>query len=70
MNVGKDEAVCWCLVGALIAVAWPSIIEQEVAREQLQISAGTPYLATWQDDRTHSEVIDLLDRTIERMVRT
>lgn len=66
------QAVCWCLKGALSVAAtaccmgdeFEPLMDAEVLLEKLL--GGRP-VALWQDEtqRTHEEVIALLDRAIE-----
>lgn len=63
----SKKAVCWCLRGAAVKVAggFAAAADAECLIEGL-LPNGSP-IAPWQDDeeRTHAEVLALLDKAIE-----
>lgn len=65
-----ERADKWCLIGAIgvISTYIPPTIRNkavEAAITQLRL-AGAKRIVDYNDSHTHSEVIDLLDRAIER----
>ncbi len=65
-----DQACCWCASGAVYAIDdyWD---EHNDALEELRISCnecyGDRYIAAFNDNHTHAEVLALFDITIARL---
>lgn len=70
----SEEAVCWCLIGSLHKVS-PGNTDKDIRRritalEALRVSIGPKdpaYVASFNDTVQHSDVINLLDSTIENL---
>lgn len=70
----EEDAVCWCLTGALFCTTRKLIPEESPKRLQLECQvivalekvADTPALEAWNDapGRTQAEVLRLLDKAI------
>lgn len=71
--VNSVEATCWCLEGACLLKA-PSVVVFRKVIESLAVEIGEisppdiSFVVEWNDreGRTHQEVLELLDRTIEK----
>jgi hypothetical protein len=63
----SNRACCWCVAGAISAVAQTSD-DWSAARDALSLVIPGGGLITWADDpkRTHAEVLAGFDRAIER----
>jgi hypothetical protein len=69
-----EEGSCWCLAGGMSYVS-DGFIQYSSLRKALCDTLGlgefgaTTDLLAWNDDknRTHAEVLDLIDKTIERL---
>jgi hypothetical protein len=65
--MGRDEATCFCVIGA-IAYIYGDCPEGTVGkrsllmRKKVEFEANTCYLASWNDapERTHEEVLDVV----------
>lgn len=70
VNETDRSAVCWCLFGAIGRVAWRE--EEEVSRYLCRAGSSGPgpgEITLWNDapERTHADVLALLDRAIKEV---
>lgn len=62
-----NDAICWCLVGALERIVGDGDHANPLLRWlRMELPAGEMSVSKWNDKRgrTHAEVLDLLDRVI------
>lgn len=68
VHSGSRSAVCWCLGGAVFR-AEEDVIAMMGALDALEAEAGQSPIGVWNDapERTHAEVVELLDRVIAKL---
>lgn len=61
----SPDAVCFCSLGALSLVAGKDSYDFATARQYLRAAIGDQFIASFNDDHTHEEVMSAWDKAIQ-----